>query len=265
MKVETTAWQRRVAIASGAEEVNFWREKFRQDPGNAGFAADFAGSAVSSRKSVLEPVPAGLVAHLASVSKGSQRKLSIIMMAGIAVVASRYSGSRQVVIGAEGDEEADGGSGVFPVMVTASGAISFRRNMKRIADDLRSANAHMPYPFELLADDMERENGAVNPFYDISVIREARRPHLSAPLAPAGINVYWAATETGKHIAASYDATRFKEGTVRTVLRLTVRCLLAGLGDQETTLDEIALFDSEEMKGQQQVRGVVSGVESYSH
>ncbi|KAF1042874.1 MAG: Tyrocidine synthase 3 [Herbaspirillum frisingense] len=247
MKLEPTGGQRRSSLTLRAKEGDFWREKFRQDPSNCGFAADFAGGAVSRRKSVLVPVSADLAAHLATVSKGNQQALALIMMAGIAIVASRYSGRKQVVVGAEGWKEAtDQESGVVPIVVTAAGTISLRNNMARIADDLRSAKAHLPYSFDALAYDMGREGDATNPFYDISVIREARRPNLSHPLAPAGINVYWAATETGKHIAASYDENRFKESTVKTILRLTAHCLLNGLADMDKSLDDIPLFESED-------------------
>jgi hypothetical protein len=178
--VDYAAWQR--ATVTGATRTRllvYWRQQLAGAPPRLTLPTDHARPAArtTAGASVRLALGAPLSAQLAALARAEGITLYMVLVAAWAVVLSRASGQRDLVLGTAvaGREPAglDDLVGCFinllPLRVRLAPATRFRALVRQVRETTLDALAHQALPFEQLVDDLQppRESGE-HPIFQVA-------------------------------------------------------------------------------------------------
>ncbi|HZT60185.1 MAG TPA: condensation domain-containing protein, partial [Pyrinomonadaceae bacterium] len=160
------AWQRGWLRGEELErQLAYWRRKLARVPEALNLPTDMPrprvlGSAGASQPLRLAPP---LVASLKALGHQEGATLFMVLLAGLQVLLSRYTGQRDVSVGAavsnRNRAEVEGLIGFFVNMLVMRGDLSgeptFREFLARVREVALEAYAHQDVPFELLVESLQ--------------------------------------------------------------------------------------------------------------
>lgn len=163
-----------------AAEKTYWLQKMAGFPGKSIFPPDLTGGLVESGRDGEIPfrLESRVRDRLLSVSGGAEPAIHLMLMAVLAVLLARCSGSGDITIAAPVSRQEDSGAGEFfntalLLRFAVAPGDSFKILLQRLKLTFAEAVDRQDYPLELLARDLglEETPGAF-PLFDVSLLLE---------------------------------------------------------------------------------------------
>ncbi|GAB3159275.1 hypothetical protein GCM10027290_63980 [Micromonospora sonneratiae] len=169
--------------AQRAADLRYWRKRLEPAPPRLVLPSDLPRPAVPSAagRSVFEVIPAELTDRIRQFSRSARVTVFTTLLTAFAVMASRFSGQRDFVIGtgvASRDERSADLVGFFvdtvPLRLDLHGDPTFTELAVRVQRDAADSYPHTGLPFDDLVRTLapEREAGR-HPFFDVAIEYES--------------------------------------------------------------------------------------------
>jgi amino acid adenylation domain-containing protein len=261
------AWQReRFQSKSFEKQMVYWSERLTGATALE-LPADRPRPSMQNYRgaSVSFLLPPGLTDHLRAVSRREDATLFMILLAGYYVLLHRYTGEKDIVVGAPIAErpyrETEGLIGFFVnnlvLRIDLSGDPPFREFLRRVRTSCLGAYAHQELPFEAVMENLQlaRTSGH-NPL--LQVLFQLRNVPRRA-LALEGMNmsgfrfegdetvrwdVYLSLRETGRRVggALGYSTELFDESTMQRMVSHFVQLLESIVSNPDRRISQLTLL-----------------------
>jgi non-ribosomal peptide synthetase component F len=216
-----------------------------------------------------------LTREIKALSRREGVTLFMTLLASFKVLLSRYSGQKDIIVGALiGNRDSIGLErliGYFintlPLRTDLSGDPSFRELLARVREVALDAYAHQELPFEKLVDELqpERRINKTPLFRTTFELRNTSKPSAQIPgltITPVGIqselvqfdlSLSMAETEHGLIGALEYDADLFDAPEMKQMVVHLKNLLESIVGDPDQRLSNLRLLSGAESQGHRPV------------
>ncbi len=273
--VDFAVWQRHWLESQIIEiQLAYWKQKLQGIP-QLQLPTDHPRPAVETFKGagVAINIPAALTSKIKQVTQKQGLTLFMILLAGLKILLSRYSGQERIAVGSpianRNHREIQGLIGFFVnslVMYTdLGGEPSFTEILNRVQKTALEAYANQDLPFEKLVEDLQPERSlSHNPLFQVAFAvqqSEAMNPSFSLPNLEMGryegiepeMNVrldlevhLWEEGEEIKGLCA-YNRDLFEEQTIRRMLSHYENLLSAALETPDLPISQLPLMTEAEL------------------
>ncbi|MGH9971183.1 MAG: condensation domain-containing protein, partial [Pyrinomonadaceae bacterium] len=225
------AWQREWLKGEELErQLRYWREQLQGAPTVLELPGDKPRPKVASGHGALERFEVGgaVLAGLKSIARQEGATLFMTLLAAFAALLSRYSGQKDLLIGApianRNREELEGLIGFFAntlvLRTRIDDDVTFRGLVQRAREACLGAYAHQDVPFEALVDELQPErdlsrsplfqvvltvqNAPMRPLELSGLTLSSTKVHTDTAKFDLGLNIY----EKDSSLAASFEYNR---------------------------------------------------------
>ncbi|WP_377267729.1 serine hydroxymethyltransferase [Peterkaempfera sp. SMS 1(5)a] len=265
-------WQRERLSGEPLErQLAYWSEQLAGAPAVVELPADRPDSGHRSVAGASLPwnLPEASATRLGEFARSEEATLFMVLLAGFAAVAHRWSQMSDLVIGSpianRTQPQTERMLGFFvnllPLRVDLSGDPTFRELVGRVRRTSLAAYEHQDIPFERMVEAVrpERAAGGQTPFANLLlVLQNMPDPALSLPglrievdaldTGTAKFDLYLQAAETeqGLEGTADYSSELFDAATVGRFVEQWLRVLRAGAAEPDTPISALPLLDAGE-------------------
>jgi amino acid adenylation domain-containing protein len=260
------AWQRR-AVAYGAGELAWWRERLAGVPAALELPTDFPRPAVASLRGAVERMSFGdrLGEDLARVARRCNATVFMTVLAAFQALLQRYTGQDDLLVAApvagRDRRELEGLVGFFvnlvPLRADLAGAPAFDRFLATTREAALGAFAHQDVPFERLVEELAPERDLSRAPLVQAMLLLADEPALpDFPGVEAGfvrvhpgtakLDITLTVERGGSGARVEYASDLFEAATARRLLGHFRNLLKAIVSEPEARLPDLPLLGAEE-------------------
>ncbi len=265
-------WQRQWLQGEVLEQqLAYWREQLSGIPTISGLPPDKPRPAIQSYRGavLLWQLDAELSERLRKLSRDESATLFMTLLAGLAVLLSRHSGERELVIGApiagRMQVETEKLIGFFVntlvLRVDLSGDPSFSELLKRVRETTLGAYTHQEIPFEKLVEELrpERSLGHTPLFQVMLEMRNTDEAlpelsgltlsGLSAAADTAKFDLEFSLADDGRGALAgvvNYSTDLYYAETIENLTHRWQQLLAAVVADPERRISQLELLPEDE-------------------
>jgi amino acid adenylation domain-containing protein len=266
-------WQRAQLRGDVLErELAYWRERLDGAPALLELPTDHPRPASQSYRGALEPLrlPSALAERLRALGRGEGATLYMVMLAAFQMLLSKYSGSRDVVVGspmaARTRREVEEVVGFFTNTVALrtdlSGDPDFREVLRRVRGVTLGAYEHQAVPFERVVEDLAPERSAsYAPVFQVMFVQEEaerlagdlagvrlRREDADSGTSKFDLTLSFAADEDGIGGSIEYATDLFERATIQRMLGHLARVLDQVAEDADRPISAVELMAEDERR-----------------
>ncbi|MCP4151084.1 MAG: AMP-binding protein, partial [bacterium] len=235
-------------------EREYWYEKLGENPVKSLFLPDYKrndGERVF--KSIPFPLSVEANTMLERMSKNSDPKLFIILVAGLTALIYKYYASTEILIGApmyKQENDADFINTVLLLKGTIKEGMTFKQLLLEMKDNIVNALKYRNYPVEILAEQLVKPFSPDEdfPLLDISLMLE--NIHDKNYLRNINHNMAISFTRADGNVDGTlfYNTSIYKQATIAGIMEHFNRLLEAALSNPDICLDDIRLLTQAEQK-----------------
>jgi amino acid adenylation domain-containing protein len=242
-----------LAANAKAKEKSYWLNLLAGQPPRSSFPIDEANdrSGADCLEHINVQLPKEINQRLMALSKGSDARLFIFLLAGVFVLLKKYSGNKDLVLGIPVSHSL-GNDGLLNSALAIrclfeEDTQTFPQLLTKIRQTLVEAEEHQNFPIEVIADllGLDRSPGEGFPLFDVGVsFRNIHQDSLSA-FSP-GVLVSFERDNVGLHCRFGYHPGKY---TAETITRLTghyLRLMETMLTNPHESVFRIPLLSDEE-------------------
>jgi len=152
-----TQFSQKVLVSSGKfeKERAYWLNKLSQELTFSTFSYKYVAAEVEKkdRKVLRFSLPKTLCSGLLRLGNHSDYGIFIILLAGLNCLLFKYTGNKDIILGAPVFKQEDGGdyfNRTLALRNTIDAGMSFKELLGRVKETVVEANENMNYPFEEL-------------------------------------------------------------------------------------------------------------------
>jgi amino acid adenylation domain-containing protein len=252
-----TMWDRhydRLAAAAdqNEREREFWLNRLAGELVKTGFPCDCPGNgrAEQSMEEARFQFSEGLVEPLMKLGKGSQVKLHMILLAGLAVLLEQYSSHRDIIIGTpiyKQKQQSDFINTVLPIRIPIDAATTFKELLLQVRESVVQAAQHQNYPLEILVEQLNVPwTGKEFPLFDVVILVDG--VHDKAYIRHIPCNVLFTFSQDGDDMGGSvaYNGRRYQRSTIDRIIDHYLRLLEKITTDVNQPVTAVDMLSEEE-------------------
>ncbi|MCP4157343.1 MAG: amino acid adenylation domain-containing protein, partial [bacterium] len=221
------------ATSQYGKECDFWLKKLAGEWQKSTFPYDYPAfsseTGETGETSLNINIPAQLAAKLVKLSKGSDKKLHMILLTGLVLLLHKYTANEDIVIGTpiyRQKVEGDFINTLLPLRHKITAGMTVKELLLQVRDVLVDAAAHQNYPLEVLVHQLNMEYSTTSfPLFDMVLLMEnIQPPKYIAPICP---NLLFSVTSKKDHISGilGYNARIYEAHTVEAINSRWIRIL----------------------------------------
>jgi len=251
-------------------QVAYWKKQMSDAPAALELAVDRARPAMQSFRGAARGLALSLelTRALSALARAEGATLFMVLLAAFAMVLSRWSGQRDVVVGTpiagRTHRQTEGLIGLFVNMLALrtdlSADPSFRALVGRAKETALGAYAHQDLPFEKLVEELQpvRDLGRHPIFQALLVLQNVPHERLELPglqlrrvdgehvTSKLDLSLYLDETEQGLRGHIEYAFDLFEDATIARFADHFVRVLNEAVVDPNRRLSELTLLSAQE-------------------
>lgn len=241
-----------IAANQNIKEKEYWMNRLSGDPVKTGFPYDFNRKTENrAMDTVTFSFSPGLYQRLTALSKDSDRKLNMILAAGLAALLYKYTAAADIILGTPIYQQNVEGSFINTVLVlrqTIEPSTTFKELLLNTRRTLFDAIEHRDFPIEILADQLNRpiiENNDF-PLFDVAFLLE--NVHDKRYIDFINFNMIFSFLKSGDGIKSTveYNTARYEKATVERISQHFTRLLEKLLFDVDLKLSEAGILSENE-------------------
>jgi amino acid adenylation domain-containing protein len=188
--------------------------------------------------------------RLVRMSNNSDRRLHMILAAGLTVLAAKYTGSKDIIVGVPiYKQEIDGEfiNRALALRHNLDGSLTFKELLLQVRQTLVEAVENQNYPIEALVDklNLSAADGAF-PLFDTAVLLENIHDKRYLEALPLNMVFSFLRTDARLDAVVEYDASLYEKASVERIARHWQQLFQETLFDLNLTLDDINILPREE-------------------
>ena len=193
-----------------------------------------------------------LFSRLIRLAKGSNKNLYIILLAGLTVLLSKYTGNKDIIISSPiYKQEIDGEfiNTVLAIRLQVTGKESVKELILLCKKTLVEANEHLNFPIERLMDELDSSfPGKGSSFFEIGALLE--NIHHKKYIDHLGVNLLFSFLKTEECIEGiiEYNHRLYKKDTIAGIVEHYINLLQRILNNLELRILEIEILLEEERR-----------------
>jgi amino acid adenylation domain-containing protein len=264
-------WQREQLEGEELERhLSYWRERLAGAPELLELPTDHPRPAVQSFRGASERIalPGELLERLRELARSEDATLYMVVLAAFQVLLSKYSGSKDIVVGSpiagRARKEVAELIGFFVntlvLRTDLGGDPSFREVLGRVREATLGAYEHQELPFDKLVAELRPERSlSHSPIFQVSFalqdagdssrgLAELSTEGIDAGLADAKFDLFLALAATGSGLRGglSYRTDLFEAGTIERMVGHLERVLEQAAADADARLSRMELLGGAE-------------------
>jgi amino acid adenylation domain-containing protein len=253
MTMSDRHYDRLAAAADQNErEREFWLNRLAGELVKTGFPCDRPenGRAEQPMEEARFQFSEGLAAPLMKLARGSQVKLHMILLAGLAVLLEQYSSHRDVIIGTpiyKQKQQSDFINTVLPIRIRIEAATTFKELLLQVRESVVQAAQHQNYPLEILAEQLNLPwTGSDFPLFDVVIM--VAGVHDKAYIRHIPYNVLFTFSQNGDDMGGSvaYNGRRYRRSTIDRIIDHYLRLLEKTTTDVNQPVTAVDMLSEEE-------------------
>jgi tyrocidine synthetase-3 len=236
------------------KEKKYWMKRLSGDFVKTGFPFDI------NKSSQDEPVPESfkfgfteeLLAKFMRVSNRSDIRLYIILLTGVVLLLNKYTGSKDIVVGApvyKQDIEGDFINRILVLRNQADDHMSFKELLLQVSQTNFEAVEHVNYPLETIPYELNISSpGGEFPLFAVAVLLE--NIHDKNYISHLNLDTIFSFSRKDNNIegAVRYNASRYSVETVELMVQYFSNLMQRALTNIEAMIGNISVMSDEEFK-----------------
>jgi amino acid adenylation domain-containing protein len=264
-------WQQQLLNSeTGAEALAFWQSYLKDVPQFLELPTDFKRPKTARNQGALHEftIDADLRQSLLTLAKTQQVSVFVLLLSAFAVLLSRYSGQRQLLIGTpfagRNYKELEDLIGFFvnslPIKAECSGKQSFIEVLQQAQQSFLAASSHQQVPFEKIVDAVQPErNESYSPLFQVmfTYINEAANADTLADLpvqlmpatrTTAKFDLTLSIQEQGRLLSGlvEYDTDLFAPATITRMMAVYLNILRSVASKPDVLIEQIDLLSADD-------------------
>ncbi len=243
-----------LAASQSYIERKYWSEKMAGQlyrsafPGSANLSDDMATP--PSMGTISFQLPGEVVTRLLRMSNNSQRRLFMVLTAGLTALLERYTGSDDIIIGMpieKQDSEANFINTVLALRNQLEPGISFKELLLRVRQDILDAVKHQNYPIETLLYDLDMETGKDGfPLFDTALLLDTIHDERYLDQVPLGLLWIFSSGADSVEGQIRYNTARYTGSDARRFSRHLSQILQEMLENPGTPIESARVLSPDE-------------------
>lgn len=253
---ESITKKREVQIAAGQslKEREYWLDKFSGELVLSNFPYDFPLKGGNRRQfdSLEFELPDEISSKIIKLSNKSDRRLSMILTAGLVVLLAKYSSTSDIIVGTSVEDQGKEGNFINTVLAlrsfTAPG-MTFKELLLQVQKTMTEVADNQNYPFDALLDDLGmNEDNRTLPLFDAAIILE--NIHNKNYLQDVHFNILFSFLNTSDSIEGrvEYNTMIYRETTVERIVAHLKRLFARLSTDLNCVIDDVEILSAEEKR-----------------
>lgn len=235
-------------------EKEYWLNKLSGELQKTCFPSDAPGpgEGIQRQEAKHFQLPGQLYERLVTISNKSDSRLHIILTAGVLLLAYKYTGSNDIIIGTPIDKQDVTGeflNTILPLRVPIDEQVTVKEFLTAVKNTVLEADENQNYPIEAIPHELDIPViESEFPLFDIAVLLENIQD--KQYLRHININLIFSFLRTGHSIEgiAEYNTAVFKKETIRRIVDHFIHLLQRAFFNVGLKLIDISLLTEEEKK-----------------
>jgi amino acid adenylation domain-containing protein len=246
-----------IPAAQNIEEKNYWLTKLSGELIKASFPGDYNKRVKNTRRidTAAYTLPGELFSRLLELSKDSDARIFVTIVAGVMLLLNRYTYNRQedIAVGTAIYRQERNHDFINTVLVLrnqVSPGTTFKEFLIHVGQVIREANLYQNYPIEALLQllDMSPTADEDFPLFDVTVIME--NIHDKKYLSHIHFNTFFIfkRNDEGMELTVEYNSLLYKKSTIERLVSHYFRLLKNALFNVNSRVFEIDILSGKEKK-----------------
>ena len=243
-----------VAALQNVKERNYWLDKLSGDLVKSSFPYDYRKTGIEKRSfdTVKFGFAGDLYSSLMELSRGSDHALHIIMVSAAVVLLNKYTGRKDILVGAPIYKQKVAGEFINTVLVLRNqleNKMTFKELLYQAKRTIVAATEHQNYPVEILAEDLNIPVSADEfPLFDIIILLE--NIHNKEDVQHINSNLIFSFLRTGDSIEGimEYNSLLYEKSAVERIISHFRNVLENAVSDPNIQVPDMDIFSEEEKK-----------------
>ncbi len=226
-------------------EQSYWREKLKGDYEKSSFPSFLVDSGHAGRRmgEFEFSIPGRFYDVLSALANNSHHRLHMILTAALLITLYKYSGRRDLIVGATIDRQKVEGefiNTVLPLKHSLAGDMSFKELLLEVRNTIVAATDHRNYPLEMLLYDLNMYSSPEEfPLFDIAVLLE--NIHDPSYLGDLPINLIFLFDSAADSIKGrvQFNTAMYDQPSIDRIVQHFLAILEAGVSDYNKTISAI--------------------------
>ncbi len=255
--IESISGKLAISAAQNIEEKNYWLTKLSGELIKASFPGDYNKRVKNTRRidAAAYILPRELFSRLLELSKDSDARIYITIVAGVMLLLNRYTYNRQedIAIGTaiyRQEKDHDFINTVLVLRNQVSPGTTFKEFLIQVGQVIREANLYQNYPIEALLQllDMSPAEDEDFPLFDAAVIME--NLHDKKYLSHIHFNTLFIfkRIDEGMEVTVEYNSLLYKKNTIERLVSHYFNLLKNALSNVNSQVFEIDILSEKEKK-----------------
>jgi amino acid adenylation domain-containing protein len=197
-------------------------------------------------------LPESLYSRIMSVSKNSDLRMFVVLLAGMVLLLDKYSGNKDIIVGVpiyKQDIEAEFVNSMLAVRTQLKDDIKFKEFLMDLSKTLYEANENQNYPIEALLYKLNlSDSGDDAPLFDVVILLENLHDKDYIRDINPGMLVSLLRTDGGITGSLEYNPRLYEESSVERIVKHFINLLREGLSNVDSRLSGIEILSPEEKK-----------------
>ncbi len=243
-----------VKIAAGhfIKERDYWMNKLSGQLERSYFHYDYrkTGKSDGLTDMVRFTFTRGIFPKLSRLTGGSDPKLHMVLVAGVAALISKYTGSSDIIVGTAIDKQETEGelvNTILPLRTQIHENMTFKELLLEVRKTIHEAIDNQNYPVENLVSEMSLPNTG-DFLFDIPVLLENIHDKKYIEHIPFDMVISFLRKEEDVEGVVEYDPSLYKKETIRRIIHHFITILEEALFDVDKKVNHIDLLSEEEKK-----------------
>jgi len=252
MKDNSSTGPINIASAQSTVEKEYWSNQLSGDIEKTGFYRDYpvTGETAPETGFLTLQFPPDLFSHLMTLSKNSETKLFMILTAGLIGLLHKYTGSRDIIVGApiyKQDTEGDFINTVLPIRGRVTAGISFRELLIQVRQTVIDGYKHQNFSIDTLLFELGLSlPGDEFPLFDVAVLLENIHDKNYIRHTRPGIYFSFTAADNRIELSLEYRSSLYDKRSMERIVSHYSRFLQKALSDVNIPLSHIEILSQEE-------------------
>jgi amino acid adenylation domain-containing protein len=254
--------QRRIAAQQNVKERDFWLNQLSGQLVKTYIPYDHqAGKSgkneTQNRRHSLEfafTSDEEVFTNLMKLGKGSDYTLNLLLIAGLILVISKYTGTNDVMLGMPIYQQETDGEFINTMLVLRN-SIENRHTVKefllQVRQNIFTAVENQNYPIELLATQLDIERPDIeteSPFFDIAFLLENIHKKEYLQQAPCNMVFFFCRADEALKGMVEYNSLLYEKTTVEKIITCFTHVLCQAIKDVNVPVSSIDILTGEEKK-----------------
>jgi iturin family lipopeptide synthetase C len=246
---------KQLTIAAGEffQEKEYWKKKLSGEFERVYFPYDFGqpGTDQNTIEVVTFRISGELSQRMTVISGGSYAKLHMLLVAGVAALLARYTGSKDITVGTAIDrQDVDGMliNTILPLRIPFSPHITFKELLMDVREVINEAIENQNYPIETLLTELELAfdpdlcHKNQFPLFDVVVLLENLQDKKYVQHLPTSVTFSFQDTPAGIEGQVEYNSARYRKTSIKRMVDGFLRLLGSSLFDIHLEIKDIELL-----------------------